>query len=74
MIKISHKVLEGLIKEYVLYKHGIVIDDSYSIDINGDGVEIGKIIMVDDFTNIDKVVKDAFKVFEETQLKIEGKI
>ena len=74
MIKISHEVLDGLIKEYVLYKHDIVIDDSYAIDINGDGVEIGKIVMVDGFTNVGKVVKDAFKNFEETKLKIEGNV
>ena len=74
MIKISHEVLEGLIKEYVLYKHDIVIDDTYAVDINGDGVEVGKIIMVGGFTNVGKVVKEVFKVFEETQLKLGGKV
>ena len=74
MIKIDYEILRGLIKEYVLYNHDVVVDDTYTIDFNGTEVEIGKVRMIDQQVSIDKIIKDSFKVFEETQLKIEGKL
>ena len=66
MITISYKVLRGLIKEYVLFNHDIVIDDTYDIDFNGTEVEIRK-IHVGPFKpiKVNFVVGDAMKMFNK---------
>ena len=65
MIKISYKELEGLIKEYVYIKYGVVIDDTYAIDFNGTEVEIGKVRIAGPPVNIDKLASKALKSMKE---------
>ena len=67
MITISYEVLKGLIKEYVLIKHDIAIDDdTYDIDFNGTEVEIRKIRMVSfKPIKVDFVIGDAIKMFNK---------
>ena len=65
MIKISYKELEGLIKEYVLIKHDIVVDDTYAVDFNGTEVEIGKVRMVGPPVSIDKLASGALAVIKK---------
>ena len=65
MIKISYKELEGLIKEYVLYKHDIVIDDTYAVDFNGTEIEIGKVRIAGPPVNIDKLASGALTVLKK---------
>lgn len=66
MITISYEVLKGLIKEYVLIKHDIKIDDTYAVDFNGTEVEIHK-IRVGPFKpiKVDFVVGDAMQMFNK---------
>ena len=65
MIKIDYEILRGLIKEYVLYNHDVMVDDSYAIDFNGTEVELGKVRMLDQPVSIDKLASDALKSMKE---------
>ena len=65
MIKIDYEILRGLIKEYVLYNHDVMVDDSYAIDFNGTEVEIGKVRMAGPPVNIDNLTSDALKSMKE---------
>lgn len=67
MIKISHEELEGLIKEYVLIKYDVVIDDTYAIDFNGTEVEIGKVYITGPLVPIKDMVGKALDAFNEMQ-------
>ena len=66
MIKISYEELEGLIKEYILIKHDVVVDDTYAIDFNGTEVEIGKVIVcAGPPVSIGNLANDALTVLKE---------
>lgn len=67
MITISYEVLKGLIKEYILINHNVVIDDTYTIDFNGTEVEISKSRCESyEATKINFVIGDATKMFNKS--------